>query len=170
MPDVESIMLGSGKLFIAELDSSGGMPETLFSDENCVGDIQGGATLEYKPEIKEVKNDFSETRKVFIKSEDATLKSGVLTWDMPTLEKLTVGASYDTLKKELTLGGKKTIKQYAIGFEHTEDIHIKLSMIGYNQSGLTIKFDPENETVIDAEFKAKKDDGGVLIKIAEVTA
>ena len=62
MPDVESIMLGSGKLFIAELDSSGDMPATLFSDENCVGDIQGGATLEYKPEIKEVKNDFSENR------------------------------------------------------------------------------------------------------------
>lgn len=170
MPDVENIMLGSGKLYIAELDESGDIPEGLFTDTNCVGDIQGGAELAYKPEIKEVMNDFGETRKIFIKSEEAILKSGVLTWDMQTLEKITVGATYNAQKKELTLGGKKTIKQYAIGFEHTEDIHIKLSMIGYNQSGITIKFDPENETVVDAEFKAKKDSGGALIKIAEVAA
>lgn len=170
MPNVENIMLGSGKLYIAELDESGTIPTNLFTDTNCVGDIKGGAELSYKPEITEIKNDFDEVRKAFIKSEEVLLKSGVLTWDLPTMEKLTLGGTYDSSKKELKIGGKTSVKQYAIGFEHSEDIHVQVTLKGYNQSGFTIKFDPENPSTVDAEFKAIKQSDKTLVSVKEITA
>lgn len=169
MANTENIMLGSGKLYIAELDEGGAIPTNLFTDINCVGDIKGGAELSYKPEITEIKNDFDEVRKAFIKSEEVILKSGILTWDLATMEKLAIGATYNSSKKELTIGGKTSVKQYAIGFEHSEDIHVQVTLKGYNQSGFTLKFDPENPSTIDAEFKAIKQSDKTLVLIKEVT-
>ena len=170
MPNTENIMLGSGKLYIAELSEGGTIPTDLFTDTNCVGDIKGGAELSYKPEITEIKNDFDEVRKTFIKSEEVILKSGILTWDLSTMEKITLGGTYNTSKKELTIGGKTSVKQYAIGFEHTDDIHVQVALKGYNQAGFTVKFDPENPSTLDAEFKAIKQSDKTLVSIKEVTA
>lgn len=168
----ENVLLGSGKLYIAEL-SNGEMPTlaTVINTEgNCVGDIQGGAELTYKPTIKRVFNDEKIVRKVFITDEETTLKSGVLTWALKNMERITVGATYDSSSKKITIGGKKSVKQYAIVFVSNEQDfgYVAVMLKGCNTSGWTLKFDPENETIVDTIFEADKQSGGVLVEITQL--
>lgn len=171
--DTSNVILGSGKLYITEL-SNGEIPESYEND--CVGDISGGAEIEYKPTIKEVKNDFQEVRKAFVTSEEVKLKSGVLTWNLETMAKLTVGAKYTaktgSSNATLTLGGISEIKQYGIVFVHEKDNGAKIivKLKGYNGSGFKFSFDPEKETVLDAEFTATKQSDKTLVKIEETEA
>lgn len=169
--DTSSIVLGSGYLYIAKLVDNE-IPTDIISDENCVGDISGGAELSYTPTIKEVKNDFDETRKAFITSEEVKLKSGILTWNLSNMEKVTVGATYNEASKKLTIGGKKSIEQYAVAFVHplNDTTNLVLTMRGYNGSGWTFKFDSENPSTTDAEFIATKDSKKTLITVEEKTA
>ncbi|MGI5857572.1 MAG: hypothetical protein ACOX64_14125, partial [Candidatus Merdivicinus sp.] len=55
--DGEKIVLGSGLVYITEY--SGTIPEdsVIETDENLMGLIQGGATLEYKPEFYTAEDD-----------------------------------------------------------------------------------------------------------------
>lgn len=167
MVKTENIILGSGKLYIAALEN-GDIPTNIVNDSNCVGDIQGGAELSYAPEIYEVVNDEGEVRKAFVSNEEVILKSGILTWNLGNIKKLAVGAEYDEATSTLTIGGKKSITQYAVAFVHEADFAtITVTLKGYNQSGFTITFDKEKETVIDAEFKATKNTNGTLVTIKE---
>ena len=87
--DAEVITLGSGDLMIKEYDATSGVPAyTEFTDTDLLGRIQGGASLEYKPTFYEAKDDSGKAVKTIITEEEATLKSGVLTWNGKTLEKL----------------------------------------------------------------------------------
>lgn len=165
--DTSKVILGSGKLYIAALED-GAIPENLVSDANCVGDIKGGAELSYTPEIQEVKNDFGETRKAFITSEAVKLKTGIMTWDLPVMEKFTLGGTYNSTTKKLTIGGKSAITQYALAFVHEADgFDVTVTMKGYNASGWTFKFDPENAATTEVEFTATKGNDKTLVTIAE---
>ena len=171
MPNVEDILLGSGKLYIAELDNGGAIPSDIVSEANCVGDIKGGATLSYAPEIKEIKNDDDETRKIFIIREVVKLKTGVMTWALETMNKLSVGGTYDSTGKKLTIGGVKSVKQYAFVFVSDQDFgNLTVTLKGSNLSGWEIAFNPENETVVDAEITAAKQNGGTLVTIEQSEA
>ena len=162
----ENVVLGSGFLFIAELAADGTIPSTLFDEANNVGHVQGGADLTYTPTIYDVECDEGKILKSYITKEEAILRSGILTWNLKTVSKLAVGGSYSN--GVLTIGGAKSIKQYAVGFKYDgDDRTIKVSMAGRSNKGFTITFNKEKETVIDAEFKAVKDTNGVLIKIEE---
>ena len=92
MPDIkrdaEVITLGSGNLLCKEYADA--MPAyTDFDDDtDLLGRIQGGATLEYKGAWYEAKDDTGKVVKTIITDEEATLKSGILTWNGKTLEKL----------------------------------------------------------------------------------
>lgn len=162
----QNVVLGSGRLFIAELAADGTIPETLFNEANKLGHIQGGAELTYTPTIYDVECDEGKILKSYITKEEVILKSGVLTWNMELLSKLAVGGAYSN--GVLTIGGTKSIKQYAIGFKYDgDDRTIKVSMAGRSNKGFTVAFNKEKETVIDAEFKAVKDANDVLVKIEE---
>lgn len=168
--DTTNVLLGSGKLYIVAL-TEGAIPEldTIRTEENCIGDIKGGAELSYTPTIKEVKNDFNEVRKAFITSEEVSLKTGIMTWDLENMEKITVGAKYEKDSKELVIGGQSAIAQYAFVFIHEGDnSDIAVILKGYNGSGWTLKFDPENETTTDATIKATKSNDKTLVKIKEI--
>lgn len=160
----ENIILGSGKLYIVDYDPSTGIPEdTAFeTTANRLGVIKGGATLEYKPEEYEIKDDLFEVNKRFVISEETTFKSGIMTWDIQTLEKL---VAYGTItndstnhKRVLKLGGNgaREMKKYAIRFVHTEGNtqKFRITMVATASAGLSIAFNPDSESTIDAEFKA----------------
>lgn len=167
----ENIVLGSGKIYIAELETDGSIPTDLILEANNVGDVSGGAELAYKPTIYDVENDEGDVRKSFITKEEVTLKSGLLTWNLENINKLSVGGTYNDTTKTLTIGGNKTVKQYAIAFVHEADFaDIQVIMKGSNTSGFSIKFDKAKETVIDATFTAVKNASGVLVTIKEVVA
>lgn len=177
---VESrIVLGSGKIYVAELPTSGAWPtDTDFeTDANCIGYVSGGATLTYTPSFTTVKSDLGEVSKNFLTEEEVILKSGILTWNTATLDKLvqTGTLTDDTTTRTLKVGGLTNLdsKVYAIRFVHQFESgkHIRVSIHGNNVSGFEIQFQRESETVINAEFKASpyKDGAveGLLVEIRE---
>ena len=173
------ITLGSGKLYLMEF--TGTIPETatITVAENLLGHISGGATLEYKPTFYEAKDDLGYVVKTIITEEEATLKSGVLTFNGKTLEKLcdTARVTEDTASKLRTVkfGGVSNAKRakYLVCFHHEDPIDgdIWVIIVGNNQAGFSLAFAKDKETVIDAEFKAlAQDDEGTLIKYIEKDA
>ena len=138
----ESIVLGSGDLYCTEFEGTDKeLPtnEVLETEENRLGHIKGGAEIEYAPSFYEAKDDMGKVSKVIITEEEATLKSGIMTWCGTTLQKLNPG-----------------------------DGDVRVTIVGNNQAGFTIAFAKDSETVIDAEFKAQPmDKEGTLILYEE---
>lgn len=162
----ERIVLGSGKLYCMEY--TGSLPEdsAIEKDENLLGHISGGATVEYKPTFYTCKDDLGVVQKSVLTDEEAILKSGVMTWVGATLQKLcTTGRmSGSTLK----IGGigNQDGKSYVLHFVHEDiDFKISLTIVGRNEAGFTLTFAKDKETVVNAEFKAqpKIDTEGTLI-------
>lgn len=174
----EKIVLGSGKLYVSEFISGSTIPDnaTLEVDTNLLGLIQGGASLEYKPTFYEAKDDLGLQKKTVLTEEEATLKSGVMTWCGKTLAKLcaTARVTEDTVtgKRTVKIGGvnNQDGKMYVIRFVHEDKVDgdIRVTIVGNNQAGFTLAFAKDKETVIDAEFKAlPMDDEGTLIMYEE---
>lgn len=172
----ERVVLGSGKLYIAEF--AGDIPEhaVVEVDANLIGLIKGGASLEYKPEFVTCEDDLGLVKKVILTKEEAKLKSGIMTWCGNTLKKLcsTARVTEDTEKKLRTvkIGGvdNQDGKSYLIRFVHQDkaDGDVRISIVGRNQAGFNLSFTKEKETVIDAEFDAiPLDAEGTLILYEE---
>jgi len=163
MPTAEErIVLGSGKLYIMEF--TGTIPDnaTLEAEDNLLGLIQGGASLEYKPTYYEAKDDLGLVSKVILTEEEVTFKSGIMTWCGKTLAKLcsTARVTEDTVtgKRTVKIGGlnNQDGKKYVLRFVHEDPVDgdIRVTIVGNNQAGFTLAFAKDKETVIDAEFKA----------------
>lgn len=108
----ESIVLGSGDLYCTEFEGTDKeLPtnEALETEENRLGYIKGGAEIEYAPSFYEAKDDMGKVSKVIITEEEATFKSGIMTWCGTTLQKLcqTARVTEDKAKKKriVKIGG-----------------------------------------------------------------
>lgn len=172
--DAEVITLGSGDLMIKEF--TGTIPAyTDFDVEaDLLGRIQGGATLEYKPTYYSAKDDTGKVEKTIITDEEATLKSGVITWNGKTLAKLcaTAKVTESAGKRIVKIGGvgNNNGKSYALCFHHTDkaDGDVWVVVRAVNQGGFSLAFVKDKETVIDAEFKClPQDSEGTLIQYVE---
>lgn len=170
----DKIVLGSGDVYVKEFE--GEIPENsvLETPENKLGYIQGGATLEYKPTYYSCKDDSGVVQKTIITEEEATLKTGILTFCGKTLAvlcetgRVTESGSTRTVK----IGGIKNAngKKYVIHFHHKDKVDgdIRVTIVGKNESGFSLAFAKDKETVIDAEFKCQpQDNEGTLIKYQE---
>lgn len=175
--DADVITLGSGDLMIKEYTDA--MPAyTEFSvDTDLLGRIQGGAILEYKGEWYEAKDDTGKVVKTIITSEEALLKSGIITWNGKTLEKLcsTARVTENGGIRTVKIGGigNNNGKSYALCFHHTDKVDGDIWVVvrAVNQGGFALAFAKDKETVIDAEFKClPQDDEGTLIQYAEEIA
>lgn len=171
------ITLGSGNLLIKEYTDT--MPAySDFDDvEDLLGYIQGGAIIEYSGEWYEAKDDTGKVVKTIITEEEATLKSGVLTWNGNTLAQLcaTGRVTESDGIRTVKIGGVGNYngKSYAICFHHVDKVDgdIYLVIKGVNQGGFSLAFAKDKETVIDAEFKClPQDDEGTLIQYVEEIA
>lgn len=176
----KKITLGSGKLYVMEYDSATGIPEdaTIEVDGNILGLIKGGATLQYEPEFYTAEDDLGIVKKKMITSEEATFTSGIMTWNGSVLAKLcnTATITEDTENKTRTVKiggvGKYDGKSYVIHFVHEDDIEgdCRITIVGQNEAGFEMAFATDEETVIDAEFKALPlDNEGTLIIYKEET-
>lgn len=169
--NTNTVTLGSGDLYI--MDYEGTIPEDAQIEtlDNKVGSIKGGAELEYSPESYTVTGDNGMAYKAFITKEEVKFKSGILTWNLDVLSKLVMGGELSTDDSIATLkigkNGTSAIKQVLIRFVHKidEDNAVKVTMIGSPASGFTLSFNPEEETVIDAEFSALSQKDGTLVQI-----
>lgn len=178
------IVLGSGKLYVAAFSGSTQIDTTakiqaLCIADNLIGYIKGGASLAYTPSYYTARDDLGYVTKTIITDEEATLTSGIMTWNGNTLDKLSTTGRVT----EDATGHIRTVKiggignadnsDYVIIFHHEDetDGDIWVCIVGKNQSGFTLAFAKDQETVIDAEFKAgSQDDSGTLITYIEEDA
>lgn len=159
--DGEKIILGSGKVYCAEFtDSTIPTDDTLEVDANLLGLIQGGATLEYKPEFYTAEDDLAMMSKTIITKEDVTLKTPVMTLCGNTFKKIcsTARVTEASGKRTVKIGGLGNYdgKQYVIRFLHEDPVDgdIRITIVGNNQSGFTLAFAKDKETIVEVEFKA----------------
>lgn len=178
MNELQEVKLGSGNLYAVAF--TGAIPDhaTIETDANLLGRIQKGAVLEYKPSTKSVKDDSGAVNKEFITAEESSLKSGVLTWCMDTLNKLTASGRYSESVVNgvnvatLKIGGRagRALSKYVLRFTHTKESGYKFrcTIVGTASKGFKLEFKPEDPTVIDAEFSAVSHDGeGTLVILEE---
>ena len=171
------IVLGSGKLYVVAYTNSIPEDTTLETEQNLLGLISGGATLEYTPTFYEAKDDLGLVSKKFITDEEVIFKSGILTWNGATLDKLCATSSVDTTTKE----GKRIVKiggaanydgaKYVIRFVYSDaaDGDVRITLVGSNEAGFEMQFQKDKETVINAEFKAQPHDANGTLVIYEET-
>ena len=167
----ERIILGSGKIFATEF-TGGTIPEnaTIETADNRLGHIKGGATLEYAPEFYIAKDDLGEVQKSRLVNEEVKLKTGIMTLDGNNISKLAATARVTEAadKRTVKIGGagNDNGKKYLIRFLHEdeEDGDIRVTIVGRNESGFSLSFAKDAETVVDAEFTAfPNDTEGTLI-------
>lgn len=172
--DKDTITLGSGKIYLQAFSESMPTVDTLCVDENLLGYIKGGASLEYTQETYEEKDDLGIVSKIITTSEEAILKCGLLTWNGKTLQKLIdrCGSTEAAGKRTTKIGGSGNAQggYYAICFKHEDatDGNLWILIKGKNTAGATLTFASDSGTVIEPEFKAlPHDDDGTLVELIE---
>ena len=172
----DTITLGSGKIYMQEFDDAMPTVDALCVEENLLGCIKGGASLEYTEETAEEKDDLGYASKVITTTEEALLKCGILTWNGDTLTKLVDRCKVTTAagKRTIKIGGAGNAqgKYYAICFAHEDktDGNLWVLIKGRNTVGLTLTFATDTGTLIEPEFKAMPhDEDGTLIQLIEET-
>ena len=177
----ERIVLGSGKLYCTTITASSGVYSipadgTIEASGNLLGYIKGGATLEYTPTYYSVKDDLGIVSKRFLTEEEVVFKSGILTWNGNVLDKLSSTAVVDETvnhKRTVKIGGVDNYdnQMYVLRFVHKVDSthNIRVTVVGNNTAGFEIQFQPDSETVLNAEFECVPGVGssGVLVVYTE---
>ena len=172
--DKDTITIGSGKIYLQAFSESMPTVDTLCVDDNLLGYIKGGASLEYTQETYEEKDDLGIVSKIITTSEEAILKCGLLTWNGKTLQKLIdrCGSTEAAGKRTTKIGGSGNAQggYYAICFKHEDptDGNLWILIKGKNTAGATLTFASDSGTVIEPEFKAlPHDDDGTLVELIE---
>lgn len=175
----EVITLGSGDLMIKEYTGTFPDYDDFDPDTDLLGRIQGGASIEYKADWYDAKDDTGKAVKTIVTDENATFKTGICTWNGKTLKKLcstaTVTDNTTDGVRVVKIGGIGNYdgKSYALCFHHTDTVDgdVWLVIRGVNQAGFTLSFAKDKETVIDAEYKCLPQDAdGTLIQYVEEIA
>ena len=175
--DNKTITLGSGKIYATAFSDTLPTVDTLCVDENLLGYIKSGASLEYTQETYEEKDDLGIVSKIITTSEEALLKCGLITWNGETLQKLVDRCQVTEAagKRTTKIGGAGNAQggYYAICFKHEDknDGNVWVLIKGLNTAGFTITFSAEEGTLVEPEFKAlPHDDNGTLIQFIEEVA
>ena len=174
--DKKNITLGSGKIYAQAYANAMPTVDTLCVEDNLLGYIKGGASLEYTEETYEEKDDLGIVSKIITTTEEALLKCGLLTWNGETLQKLVDRAKVSTEsgKRVTKIGGAGNAQgaYYAICFAHEDKQGGNLWVLikGRNTAGFTIAFSTEEGSRIEPEFRAMPhDEDGTLIELIEET-
>ena len=185
--DKERIRLGSGKLYITEvpndLDTKLATTastltyfDAMATDANLLGLISGGAAFEYTNSTQKISDDLEKVTKTTLTTEDATLKSGIMTWNGETLEKLveTCRVQDDPILgyRQVKIGGLENAngKTYALLFVHEDKVdgNVYTFITGKNTAGLKMEYKKDAATVIDATFTAESlDSTGTKVVLLE---
>lgn len=172
--DNKTITLGSGKIYVQKFAEAMPTVDTICKEENLLGLIKSGASLEYTQETYEEKDDLGIVSKIITTSEEALLKCGLITWNGKTLQSLVDRCkSSDANGKRTTMIGGAGNAQggyYAICFMHEDktDGNVWVLIKGLNTAGFTITFSAEEGSLVEPEFKAlPHDESGTLIQFIE---
>lgn len=169
----DEIILGSGDVYIAEFDGTT-IPtdQEIETEANRAGNVKGGASLEYSMESQTVQDDKGRVKKTIITNETVLFKTGLITWITNWFKALVQTARVDETTKQghrlIKLGGLANLskKRWLFRFVHTRDDGRKLrvTVTGKNTGTITMAFDTENPTQVDAEITADTlDNQGTLV-------
>ena len=170
--NADEIILGSGDLYLVEYNSAIPEDSVIEADENRAGNIKGGATLEYTVSSLSVEDDKGRVKRTILTKEDVKLKTGLITWAENWFKALIPTARVDTTTKAnhriIKLGGlsKQGHSKWLYRFVHTRDDgrKLRITVTGKNVGTVSLKFDTENPTTVDAEVAAESLDGdGTLV-------
>lgn len=168
--ELKRIVLGSGEIYAVEF--SGDVPEqsAIETKTNCIGYIQGGASVDYNPTFYTAKSDNGVASKTIVTEEEVVLKLGLITWNTKVLEKITATGRCEEKDgiRTFKLGGTQNLKsnKYLFRFVHKDpdDGDIRITILGSTQNGFSISFQKDKETVINPEIRAESlDDTGTLL-------
>lgn len=169
----EEYILGSGKLYVMDLPQDGTLPAdaAIETDDNWVGQIKGGAAINYTPTFYDVVSDET-ILDTFITKEEVIMKTGIMTVTQEIMARLAatgrVSVVEATGEKTLKIGGLANINhtKSIVHFVHKgKNSTIRVTIVGKNIKGFGLNFLPESETVLDAEFKAlNQDKEGTLLR------
>lgn len=168
----DEIILGSGDLYLVEY--TGEIPDdaTIETDANRAGNIKGGATLEYSMESQTVQDDKGRVKKTIITQETVVFKTGLITWIKTYLQALVQTARVDETTKQghrvYKLGGLANLskKKWLWRFVHTRDDgrKLRITVTGKNTGTISLAFQTEEATQVDAEITADTlDASGTLV-------
>lgn len=175
----DQIPLGSGKLYMVPFTDTIPDVDTLCVEENRVGYIKNGASVEYVEETHEETDDLGYVSKIITTKEEAKLKCGLITWNGEVLQKILDRCKVSTDAKgrrvaKIGGAGNAQGKYYVICFHHEDkkegDIWVLIK--GRNTAGASFAFAMESGSLIEPEFKAlPHDKDGTLIEyIEQITA
>lgn len=173
----DKIPLGSGKLFMIPYADTIPDVDTICVEDNRVGYIKSGASVEYVEDTHEETDDLGHVSKIITTKEEAKLKCGLITWNGETLQKILdrCNISTDTKGRRVAkIGGAGNAqgKYYVICFHHEDKIDgdIWVLIKGRNTAGASFAFAMDSGALIEPEFKALPHDGaGTLIEYIEQT-
>ena len=168
----DEIIMGSGDVYIMEFSGEIPSDTEIEKDENRAGNIKNGATLEYSIESQTVQDDKGRVKKTRITKETVLFKTGMMTWCKRFIQAIILTARVDETTKAghrvYKLGGLANLNKtrYLWRFVHTRDDgrKLRITVTGKNTGTISLAFQPENETTIDAEITADTlDKDGTLV-------
>lgn len=167
------IPLGSGKLYAVAF-TAGAIPEdsVIETDANLMGGIEKGAECEYKPTVKEFKDDLGIYVRDAVTAEEATLKASMIAWSSFDFKKFAPTARVDEATKPghrvVKIGGLGNVDNtlYLFRFVHKDAQYgdVRLTVVGTQSGGFKLGFKSDDSGNMDVEVKAQPSDGeGTLI-------
>lgn len=159
MENKDEVILGAGEVYMYEFDGAD-IPddEIIETDDHNVGHCNSGFSIDYKPELYDVKNQYGKIVRRFTIAEDITVKTGIISWSLSKLKMLsTANIVLDSVKKtrKLIFGGKSSLKTVLVRFVHEKENGKKLrfTTIAQGGNGFALEF-TQQELTINAELSA----------------
>jgi len=165
-----SIPVGSGHLYGLIFTGSIPADNVIEMEDNRLGYIEKGATVQYKPTNKTLKDDLGIIQRVVVTDEDVTLKLALIAWSSANLNvfcasgRITETAGHRTVK----IGGLKFASntKYLFRFVHPDSEYgdVRITIVGTNTGGFTLSYKPDDAGNLDLEVTAQPSDSdGTLI-------
>ena len=178
----EKIILGSGVDYCMEFTGDIPTDEEIEKEENRLGAIKGGATLNYKPTTYTEKDDSGKVSKTVTTEEEVTYKMGLITFNATVLDKLTATGTVvdetvgDKKRRTIKIGGvdNDNGKKWLHRFVHKDkaDGDVRITIVGTNKSGFSLAFAKDKGTTIEPEITAEPldNEGHLIIYTEDVTS
>lgn len=161
----ERVVLGGCKHYIAPHDGKTALEDlkTYCIDDNLIGWTQGGTTVNFSYETKTIEDDVGMVRKTFKTKGDASIKTGLLTFDLASIAammsvgKFEKGEAGSKPNKMTLTGGTEELVNYIVVAEYTDATNghnLRVGMVATNTEALEMVFNKDNETVPNITFTA----------------
>lgn len=164
------IPVGSAYIYAAAFTGAIPTDAVIEADNNRLGYIEKGATVQYKPTSKSFKDDFGTLSRTVITEEEVTLKASLIAWSSANLDvfcasgRITETAGHRTVK----IGGLKyaSNKLWLFRLVHPDDKYgdVRITIVGTATGGFTLTYKQDDAGNLDLEATAQPSDSdGTLI-------